>query len=173
MEKRLERYLDEAQLGGVAAGIAHYFALDRTLVRVLFVVGLFIPALPSIIPYLILWAVLPERRTGLAQTNQSTIFSTPAFSMASTDQKRNGNLIWGAILIIIGVFALLERYTDIDISDVWPLLLIGFGAWLILRDRDQKSRTSTSYLDSDPTPPVPPTLSANDPYDPNRPVNQL
>lgn len=174
MEKRLERYLDEAQIGGVAAGLAHYFNIDRTLVRVLFVAGLFIPVIPAIIPYLILWIFLPERRSGFTPQSQTTIFSTSAFSMASPDQKRNGNLIGGAVLIIIGVFALLERYTNIDISDVWPLLLIGFGAWLILRDRDQKSRSSSkSYLDSDPTPPTPPMPPTNDPYDPNRPVNQL
>lgn len=179
MEKRLERYLDEAQIGGVAAGLAHYFNIDRTLVRVLFVAGLFIPAFPSIIPYIILWIVLPEHRFGLTPGSsiqtQSTVFSNPAFSMSSTDQKRNGNLIGGAVLIIIGVFALLERYTDIDISDVWPLLLIGFGAWLILRDRDRKAgHSSTSYLDSDPTPPMtPPTPPTNDPYDPNRPINQV
>ena len=175
MEKRLERYPDEAQIGGVAAGLAHYFNIDRTLVRVLFVAGLFIPAIPSIIPYIILWIVLPERRFGLSGTSpqpQSTIFSTPAFSMTSPDQKRNGNLIGGAVLVIIGVLALLERYTDIDFRDVWPLGLIGFGAWLILRDR-KPATPSTSYLDSDPTPPTTPTLPTNDPYDPNRPINQV
>ncbi|HEX9959260.1 MAG TPA: PspC domain-containing protein [Fibrella sp.] len=175
MEKRLERYLDEAQIGGVGAGLAHYFNIDRTLIRVLFVAGLFIPSAPSLILYIILWIVLPERRFGISPQTQSTIFSTPAFSMAYPDQKRNGNLIGGAVLIIIGVFALLERYTDIDFSDVWPLLLIGFGAWLILRNRDQKvGPSSSSYLDSDPTPPMtPPTPTSTDPYDPNRPINQV
>ena len=173
MEKRLERYLDEAQIGGVAAGLAHYFNIDRTLIRVLFVAGIFIPSAPALVLYIILWVVLPERRFGLSSSTQSTVFSNPAFSMSSTDQKRNGNLIGGAVLIIIGVFALLERYTDIDFSDVWPLFLIGGGAWLILRDRDRKADT-TSYLDSDPTPPMtPPTPPSNDPYDPNRPINQL
>ncbi|MEZ0484704.1 PspC domain-containing protein [Fibrella aquatica] len=174
MEKRLERHLDEAQIGGVAAGLAHYFNIDRTLIRVLFVAGIFIPSAPALILYIILWIVLPERRFGFSPQTQSTVFSNPAFSMASSDPKR-GNLIGGAILIIIGVFALLERYTDIDISDVWPLGLIGFGAWLILKDRDRKAidNSSTSYLDSDPTPPTPPTPPTNDPYDPNRPINQV
>lgn len=171
MEKRLERYLDEAQIGGVAAGLAHYFDIDRTLIRVLFVAGIFVPSAPTLILYIILWIVLPERRFGLSPEAQTTIFSTPALSMSSTNQKRNGNLIGGAVLIILGVFALLDRYTDIDFRDVWPLLLIGFGAWLILRDRDRKAGvSSTTYLDSDPTPPTPP---ANDPYDPNRPINQV
>lgn len=173
MEKRLERYLDEAQIGGVAAGLAHYFNIDRTLIRVLFVAGIFVPSAPALVLYIILWVVLPERRFGLSTSTQSTVFSNPAFSMSSTDQKRNGNLIGGAVLIIIGVFALLERYTDIDFSDVWPLLLIGFGAWLILRDR-KVDHSSTSYLDSDSTTPMtPPTPPSTDPYDPNRPINQV
>ena len=176
MEKRLERYLDEAQIGGVAAGLAHYFGIDRTLVRVLFVAGLFIPAVPSLILYVILWIVLPERQFGSAPQTQSTIFSTPVF-MANPEQKRNGNLIGGAILIILGVVALLERYTDVDFRDIWPLLLIGFGVWLVIRDRkpgqDIFGRPDGSLgndlPDNRPTPPAP----TNDPYDPNRTINQL
>lgn len=171
MEKRLERYLDEAQIGGVAAGLAHYFNIDRTLVRVLFVAGLFIPAIPSIIPYVILWIVLPERRGAFTPESQSTVFSNPAFSMASPDQRQHGNLIFGAILIVLGVIALLERYTDISFRDVWPLLLIGFGAWLILRDRRVGNGPDRNPFDSDDRPTAPP--SSNDPYDPNRPINQV
>lgn len=165
MEKRLERYLDEAQIGGVAAGLAHYFNIDRTLVRVLFVAGLFIPHFPAIIPYVILWIVLPERRTSFTPESQSTIFSNPAFSMASPDQRRNGSLIGGAVLIGLGVIALLERYTDINLRDIWPLLLIGFGAWLILRDR-----RGGNPFDNDDRPSSP---TNHDPYDPNRPINQV
>ncbi len=174
MEKRLERYLDEAQIGGVAAGLAHYFGIDRTLVRVLFVAGLFIPAVPSLILYVILWIVLPERRFGPATQMQSTIFSTPVF-MANPEQKRNGNLIGGAILIILGVVALLERYTDIDFRDIWPLLLIGFGVWLVVRDRkpgeDLFGRGTGSF--GNDTPENRPTPPSNDPYDPDRTINQL
>lgn len=89
--------------------------------------------------------------------------------MTSPDQRRNGNLIGGAILIVLGVIALLERYTDISFRDVWPLLLIGFGAWLILRDRRVGNGPDRNLFDNDDRP-TPPT---NDPYDPNRPINQV
>jgi phage shock protein C len=171
MEKRLERYPDEAQLGGVAAGIAHYFNIDRTLVRVLFVAGIFALHGAAIVIYLVLWAVLPERRGIFTATSESTIFSSPSFSMASPNKQvgrdpGQGSLIGGGILIIIGVIALLERYTNVNWRDIWPLLLIGFGAWLILRDR--KSTDLYSDPADRPTPP-----STNDPYDPNRPINQV
>ena len=91
--------------------------------------------------------------------------------MNSPTKRREGNLIGGAVLIVIGVLALLERYVNIDFRDIWPLLLIGFGAWLIFRDRkNTPPAPTTTYLDETPAPPVTPST---DPYDPSRPINQL
>lgn len=50
----------ESMLGGVAAGLAEYFDIDVTLVRVL-LVGAFFTPMPIVIIYLILWAVMPKR----------------------------------------------------------------------------------------------------------------
>ncbi|HEX8218912.1 MAG TPA: PspC domain-containing protein [Chloroflexia bacterium] len=59
--KRLARSSNNVMFAGVAAGLAEYFNLDPTLVRVLFalfvVVSGFIPAL---LVYLILWFVMPR-----------------------------------------------------------------------------------------------------------------
>lgn len=62
MEKRLYRIKSSKMLGGVAAGFAEYLNLDVTLVRVLFVVAFFAP-IPSVIPYIILWAVMPTKES--------------------------------------------------------------------------------------------------------------
>ncbi len=49
-------------LGGVLAGIAEHFKLDKTLVRLIYVlVSLFSAGFPGILVYIILWAVIPER----------------------------------------------------------------------------------------------------------------
>jgi phage shock protein C len=165
MEKRLERYPDEAQIGGVAAGLAHYFNIDRTLVRVLFVASIFALHGVAIVVYVVLWAILPERRSIFTESSESTLFSSPSFSMTSPDKRRDGSLIGGGVLIIIGVIALLERYTNVNWRDIWPLMLIGFGAWLILRDR-KPAEMYTGPTNERPTPPT-------DPYDPNRPINQV
>lgn len=138
MNKRLERIASEAQLGGVCAGLADYFGIDRTLVRVLFVVGVFLPHFPAVIIYVILWIALPERRFDSAIT-QSTAFSNPYFAMNPYNPNKpaspDRNLIGGVVLIILGVVFLLDRFFNIDLGDLWPFALIALGLWLIFRDR--------------------------------------
>ena len=46
-------------IGGVAGGLANYFDIDPTIVRVLFVITIFIGG-GGILAYIILWIVVPE-----------------------------------------------------------------------------------------------------------------
>jgi phage shock protein C len=55
---QLTRSTTDKRLGGVAGGIAAYFGLDPTLIRVAWVVAALMGW--GIIAYLILWAVLPQ-----------------------------------------------------------------------------------------------------------------
>ncbi|MFN8349340.1 MAG: PspC domain-containing protein [Spirosomataceae bacterium] len=58
---RIYRIINQSVIGGVAAGFAHYFQLDRALVRVLFVLAFFFTAcVPVTVIYIVLWAVLPK-----------------------------------------------------------------------------------------------------------------
>jgi len=56
--KRLMRSSRDKKLGGVCAGLADYFDLDPTLVRVLWLLAVFLAG-TGILAYLILWIVLP------------------------------------------------------------------------------------------------------------------
>ena len=59
MEKKLYRIPEGKQLAGVCTGLAEYFQLDVTLVRLIFcVVALFGP---GILAYLICALVVPEK----------------------------------------------------------------------------------------------------------------
>jgi len=60
--RKLFRDTDTGKVGGVAAGLAAYFQTDVVLVRVLFLIGLFLGG-STFIVYLVLWAVVPEART--------------------------------------------------------------------------------------------------------------
>lgn len=55
---QLTRSTTDKRLGGVAGGLAAYFGLDPTLVRVAWVVAGFMGW--GILAYIILWVVLPE-----------------------------------------------------------------------------------------------------------------
>jgi len=58
-EKRLMRSTSERMIAGVSGGLASYFNMDPTLVRLIFVL-LALAGGPGILIYLILWVVMPE-----------------------------------------------------------------------------------------------------------------
>ncbi|MFT4787074.1 MAG: phage shock protein C [Cyclobacteriaceae bacterium] len=61
MTKRLLRS-DDRFLGGICAGIAEYFDLDTSLVRILYVlISIFSAGFPGLLVYLILWVVVPSK----------------------------------------------------------------------------------------------------------------
>ncbi|QJD30068.1 PspC domain-containing protein [Methylococcus geothermalis] len=63
---RLERDLDRRRIGGVCAGIARYFGLEVSLVRLIFLVSIFFSFSFTFWLYLVLWLVLPARGTELS-----------------------------------------------------------------------------------------------------------
>ena len=61
--KKLYRSIDNSMVGGVMAGIADYFNIDVTLVRVLYVfITIFSAVFPTILVYLICWAIIPSKK---------------------------------------------------------------------------------------------------------------
>ena len=56
-----------------------------------------------------------------------------------------GGIAAGVILVLIGTYALLEQYVRIDLDwlfDLWPVVAIALGGWLIwgtVRDRNRES----------------------------------
>lgn len=62
MTKRLYRSKTDSMLAGVCGGIAEYFDLDPTLVRIAYiVVSILSAAFPGLLVYIILWIVIPEK----------------------------------------------------------------------------------------------------------------
>jgi len=60
MAKKLYRSTQQKMLGGVCAGLAEYFDLDVSLVRLIFVgLALMTALLPMTLFYLIAWLVIP------------------------------------------------------------------------------------------------------------------
>jgi phage shock protein C len=60
MAKKLFRSAQQKMLGGVCGGLADYFDLDVSLVRLIFVgVALVTAILPMVLFYLIAWLVIP------------------------------------------------------------------------------------------------------------------
>ncbi len=60
--KRLTRTNDGRMIAGVCAGLARYFDMDPTLIRVIFVL-LALFAAGGVLLYLILWVIMPLEDT--------------------------------------------------------------------------------------------------------------
>jgi phage shock protein C len=63
--RTLYRSRSNRQLAGVCGGLAQYFNIDPTLVRVLFVVFAVLGG-PGLVVYLVLWIVVPEEPSAAA-----------------------------------------------------------------------------------------------------------
>jgi phage shock protein PspC (stress-responsive transcriptional regulator) len=61
-KKRLFRNIDDRMLGGVCSGLGAYFNIDATIVRIIFLLALFLAG-GSILVYIVLWIVIPPARS--------------------------------------------------------------------------------------------------------------
>ena len=57
--KKLYRSSKDKKIAGVCAGLAEYFNIDPTIVRVIFVLLLLPGGLPGLLPYILLWVIVP------------------------------------------------------------------------------------------------------------------
>lgn len=61
VSRPLRRSRTNRQIAGVVGGLAEYFRVDPTLLRVIYVVGSVVSAaFPGILVYVVLWILIPE-----------------------------------------------------------------------------------------------------------------
>lgn len=61
MTKHLYRSRNDRMIAGVCGGLAEYFDIDPVIVRIIFFILLLPGGLPGILPYIILWIVVPVK----------------------------------------------------------------------------------------------------------------
>lgn len=57
--KRLYRSESDKMIAGVCGGLAKYFKIDPVIVRIIFVILLLPGGAPGIIPYVVMWIIVP------------------------------------------------------------------------------------------------------------------
>jgi len=62
MNRKLVRPIHGRTIGGVAAGLANYLGLPVILVRLIWIFLLLPGGLPGILPYLLLWVLIPAEK---------------------------------------------------------------------------------------------------------------
>ena len=131
----------ERRLGGVCSGVAEYFALDPTLVRLVAVVLLLVGPLGgfTFLGYIVLWVVLPESSAAVAQRGQPR------------DRGDTGFIV-GIGLLAVGAWLLVNRmgWMGMGWGMGWmhggwspgfaagPLLLITLGLVVVMLSRRRR-----------------------------------
>jgi phage shock protein C len=69
--RRFVRSTNDRKIAGVCAGVADYFDMDPTIVRVVWLLATLIPG-PNILAYIIMWIAVPEGPTGVVANSAAT-----------------------------------------------------------------------------------------------------
>lgn len=150
-KKKLYRSKTDSVIAGVCGGLAEYFEIDSTIVRIIFVI-LAIWGGIGIILYIIGALIIPYRDgKSLAsgekskETNEkikekAEEFSETVKTVASDfkdnindkNVERRGGVVFGLILLLLGIMFLLRNFFSwFDFDIFWPLILIIIGILLI------------------------------------------
>lgn len=146
--KPLRRIQREAVLGGVAAGFADYFGMDKALMRVIFVVlMIFTKGFPIFLLYIILWAALPTGEPTVTISTPDWVSPTPNIAESQRNRGRSAEFI-GYGLLLIGGFMLFDRlFYWMHLHKFIPAaILISIGLFLILRSN---SKPETQIAETD------------------------
>jgi phage shock protein C len=68
--KRLYRSETDKKIAGVCGGLGIYLNLDPTVIRIVFLLLLLPGGLPGLVPYLILWLLIPAESEVKAKENK-------------------------------------------------------------------------------------------------------
>jgi phage shock protein C len=137
--KVLKRLPKKGKISGVCAGIAEYFDMDVSIIRIIFVVLAF-AAGSTIIIYIVLAIVLPV--AGEDDKKKSLDEKIERFGEELTTGKENKEVryFFGISLLAIGTWLLLGQFLPEVFAfrwDVfWPIVLIVLGVFIIFKKKD-------------------------------------
>ena len=158
MQKRLYRSRSDRMIWGVCGGIANYFGIDPTIIRVIAILFLFAGG-SGILAYIILAVVVPlesspareprdvikenvqeikQTATRVGEDIRSTFTRQQGESKEVSKTGRNGSYVLAAVLIIIGVILLLSNFNPfwwLKWNYLWPIVLIAIGLVIIFGGR--------------------------------------
>jgi len=143
-------------IGGVCAGLAEGFHVDALWVRAAFLILIFIQGV-GVFLYIVLWLIMPERVEGGGQRSGFDAMTADirriwrelqhpatgrsqagASAPAPTGVLQNQSLVFGLILVVIGLVLLGGNVGIIKWSVVWPAALITLGIVVLVRNLEKR-----------------------------------
>jgi phage shock protein PspC (stress-responsive transcriptional regulator) len=133
-------------IDGVCGGIAGYFGLDATLVRIVWVLLMFFGG-TGIVLYIAAMIIMPKEEMLTAAGVAQTPPATPASANG-----RNSSRIWGVLLVVLGVawlasnfgFSIWHHWWGFSWDVALPLVLILAGVAFLFGGRAYLTSPSTT-----------------------------
>ena len=151
MKKKLYRSRKDYMVAGVCGGIAEYFEVDSTLVRLLTVLVILLGG-AGIVAYIIAWIIVPhnpdqvsddifskrEQFKEKVKKGAEDVIEEVKERFESDEHShssgKNQKLLGGIIIIVVGLIFLLNSFFPwIAIGRLWPLVLIAAGIVFIVQ----------------------------------------
>ena len=141
---RLYRSSTNRAIGGVCGGLAEYFRVDATLVRILFVTLAIMFSGTGLPVYLLLWLFIPQRDVPFTDDDDSIRQNVDDIksTFGELRQRHCGGanssdrlLIGGAILVGVGLLLLLRNLNVLSFfNGLWPLGVIAVGILILIQN---------------------------------------
>ncbi len=145
--RRLYRSRHERVIAGVAGGIADYFNVDVTLIRLIWVVAIFAGG-SGLIAYIVAALIIPEEPYGYvpepngrtAENGGAAGSGTPTGGHPATGAEHarpdctpaGTASIFGWVLLGLGLLFLLRNFIPwFTWGLFWPLILVAFGVYIL------------------------------------------
>ncbi len=150
MNKSLHRSQSDKILAGVCGGLAEYFRVDSTIIRLLFILVVALGG-SGLLVYLILWLIMPKNAGGTAVINEQRVkefaseikekandlreeFKKEKPEVEAKDKGHSG--LFGWVLVILGAVFLANNFMPLwmraHMVNYWPLLLVFIGVVIIV-----------------------------------------
>ena len=147
--KSLHRSQTDKILAGVCGGLAEYFEVDSTIIRLLFILVVALGG-SGILIYLILWLIMPRTVGKDAVINEQRVkefaeeikakaqdlreeFKKEKPEIVVKDRRHSG--LFGWVLVILGLVFLANNFMPFwlraQMVSYWPLLLVFLGVVII------------------------------------------
>lgn len=154
MEKKLTRVPQEKMIAGVAAGIAKYFQLDVTWVRIAFALATFFGG-SGLWIYIILWIVVPEDyQSPYTYTDYRTEAGNPVKPLAESKATGKMSLVFGVLLIVMGGYFLMGEFDLLpywfSIRKLWPLIFVVFGLIILTKATKRTEPVDETKIEDEP-----------------------
>jgi phage shock protein C len=142
MTKKLYRSRTERMIAGVCGGLAEYFEIDSTLVR-LIAIALTLAGGSGVLAYIIFWFVVPQKTLAESMTEGEPANNTETKIDDSISNENNSSMVLaGTILLVVGFTFLVGNFISfawLSFRKLWPLALIAIGIFILLKGSGSKT----------------------------------